>query len=83
MPAIVADCTKYIEKHGIVDGIYRISGVASHIRHLKYEFDSDRRPDLENGVEGLPELSTNTAEPGEKIMCDPHSIAGLLKLFFR
>uniref|UniRef100_F6UEQ1 Uncharacterized LOC100177781 n=1 Tax=Ciona intestinalis TaxID=7719 RepID=F6UEQ1_CIOIN len=69
VPAVILDCTSFVERHGIVDGIYRISGVASHIRHLRYEFDCDRRPDLEK-------------DDGNMI-CDPHSIAGLCKLFFR
>jgi len=85
VPTVVSDCTRFVEKHGVVDGIYRISGVASHIRFLKYEFDCDRRPDLESKIEGLPELSTSSARKSDDdgSMCDPHSVAGLCKLFFR
>lgn len=83
VPAVISDCTRFIEKHGLVDGIYRVSGVASHIRHLKYEFDSDKRPDLEH-MEGLPELSTAyDRTDSNPSLCDPHSVAGLCKLYFR
>ena len=84
VPTVVSDCTRFVEKHGIVDGIYRISGVSSHIRHLKYEFDSDRRPDLENDLIDLPKLGNVPGLDREVAMrCDPHSVAGLCKLYFR
>lgn len=81
---MVLDCIKFVEQHGIVDGIYRISGVASHIRFLRYEFDSDNRPNLEKAVAGLPKTGHVPGMSRENHMvCDPHSIAGLCKLYFR
>lgn len=67
-----------------MDGIYRISGVASHIRYLRYEFDSDHQPDFEQLVISLPKAGRvpGMSRDGGAI-CDPHSIAGLCKLYFR
>ena len=35
VPDVLAQCTAFVEKHGLVDGVYRISGVASNIKRLK------------------------------------------------
>ena len=35
VPLVLQCCTKVIETHGIVDGIYRLSGVASNIQKLR------------------------------------------------
>ena len=35
VPIVVESCTESIEKFGMVDGIYRLSGIASNIRALK------------------------------------------------
>ena len=56
-----------IETHGIVDGIYRLSGITSNIQKLRNEFDE----------EGEPELNT------EVYLQDIHSISSLLKMYFR
>ncbi|KAF7241241.1 Rho GTPase-activating protein 32, partial [Varanus komodoensis] len=45
---VLKSCTEFIEKHGIVDGIYRLSGIASNIQ--KHEFDSEQIPDLTKDV---------------------------------
>lgn len=37
MPQVLKSCTEFIEKHGVVDGIYRLSGIASNIQKLRYE----------------------------------------------
>jgi len=80
----VVDCTRFVEKYGVVDGIYRVSGGSAHIRHLKYEFDSDGRPDLENHLINAPSVAE---VPGmakaNNLRCDAHSVAGLCKLYFR
>ena len=36
MPVVLKTCTETIEAHGIVEGIYRLNGVASNIRRLRY-----------------------------------------------
>ena len=84
VPTVVADCTRFVENYGVVDGIYRVSGGSSQIRHLKYEFDSDRRPDLENHLLDIPSVANvpGMAKDNSR-RCDAHSVAGLCKLYFR
>uniref|UniRef100_A0A3P8T124 Rho GTPase-activating protein 32 n=1 Tax=Amphiprion percula TaxID=161767 RepID=A0A3P8T124_AMPPE len=48
-PQVLKSCTEFIEKHGVVDGIYRLSGIASNIQKL-HEFDSEQIPDLTKDV---------------------------------
>uniref|UniRef100_A0A3B4Z856 Rho-GAP domain-containing protein n=1 Tax=Stegastes partitus TaxID=144197 RepID=A0A3B4Z856_9TELE len=36
VPQVLKNCAEFIEKHGIVDGIYRLSGVTSNIQRLRY-----------------------------------------------
>ena len=36
VPKILAACTEFIEKESLVDGVYRISGIASNIKRLRY-----------------------------------------------
>ncbi|ELW64534.1 Rho GTPase-activating protein 32, partial [Tupaia chinensis] len=67
VPQVLQSCTAFIEKYGIVDGIYRLSGVASNIQRLRHEFDSEHVPDL-------------TKEP---YVQDIHSVGSLCKLYFR
>jgi len=35
VPLVLTTCAEVIEQHGIVDGIYRLSGVASSIQKLR------------------------------------------------
>ncbi|MBN3278748.1 RHG32 protein, partial [Polyodon spathula] len=35
VPQVLHSCTEFIEKHGVVDGIYRLSGIASNIQKLR------------------------------------------------
>lgn len=44
---MLTKCTDFIETHGIVDGIYRISGVASNIKKLKALFDTQTVPEVQ------------------------------------
>ncbi|XP_050540334.1 GTPase-activating protein CdGAPr [Daktulosphaira vitifoliae] len=67
-PDVLTSCTEFIEKFGIVDGIYRLSGVTSNIQKLRSTFDEDK----------IPELWED-----ESIKQDIHSVASLLKLYFR
>ncbi|XP_033110482.1 rho GTPase-activating protein 33-like isoform X2 [Anneissia japonica] len=46
VPEMVKACTEFIEEYGIVDGIYRLSGVASNIHRLRDDFDSEQTPNL-------------------------------------
>ncbi|CAL1265806.1 unnamed protein product [Larinioides sclopetarius] len=67
IPLVLKCCTEFIEQHGIVDGIYRLSGVTSNIQKLRLAFDEDRVPNLLD----------------EAIIQDIHCVASLLKMYFR
>ncbi|XP_077525010.1 GTPase-activating protein CdGAPr isoform X1 [Amblyomma americanum] len=67
VPLVLTSCAKFIEQFGIVDGIYRLSGVTSNIQKLRVTFDEDRVPDLNE----------------EEIRQDIHCVASLLKMYFR
>lgn len=67
VPQVLRSCTDFIERHGIVDGIYRLSGIASNIQKLRHEFDSEQIPDLTKDV----------------YIQDIHCVGSLCKLYFR
>ncbi|XP_054855924.1 rho GTPase-activating protein 30 isoform X2 [Eublepharis macularius] len=67
VPQVLKSCTEFVEKHGIVDGIYRLSGVSSNIQKLRLEFDTDRSPDLNKDV----------------YLQDIHCVSSLCKAYFR
>ncbi|ENN71619.1 hypothetical protein YQE_11718, partial [Dendroctonus ponderosae] len=67
VPTVLRSCAEFIETNGIVDGIYRLSGITSNIQKLRNAFDEDRIPDLYT----------------EDILKDIHSVASLLKMYFR
>ncbi|XP_021375956.1 uncharacterized protein LOC110464834 isoform X2 [Mizuhopecten yessoensis] len=67
VPLVLKCCAEVIEQHGIVDGIYRLSGITSNIQKLRLAFDEDRVPDLTTDV----------------YLQDIHSISSLLKMYFR
>ncbi|XP_063292643.1 rho GTPase-activating protein 33 isoform X2 [Pelobates fuscus] len=67
VPKVLSSCSQFLEKFGIVDGIYRLSGVSSNIQKLRHEFDSER----------IPDLSRDT------YLQDVHCVSSLCKLYFR
>ncbi|XP_061879208.1 probable serine/threonine-protein kinase kinX [Entelurus aequoreus] len=67
VPQVLRCCTEFVEQHGIVDGIYRLSGVSSNIQKLRSEFESD----------GTPELNK------EVYLQDIHCVSSLCKAYFR
>ncbi|XP_072702595.1 rho GTPase-activating protein 30 [Ciconia boyciana] len=67
VPQVLRSCTEFVEQHGVVDGIYRLSGVSSNIQRLRQEFDSDRCPDLQKDV----------------YLQDIHCVSSLCKAYFR
>ncbi|ELV11120.1 Rho GTPase-activating protein 31 [Tupaia chinensis] len=67
VPYVLKSCAEFIETHGIVDGIYRLSGVTSNIQRLRQEFGSDQGPDLTREV----------------YLQDIHCVGSLCKLYFR
>ncbi|RXN07981.1 rho GTPase-activating 32-like protein [Labeo rohita] len=67
VPQVIRSCTEFIERHGVVDGIYRLSGISSNIQRLRHEFDSEHVPDLTK----------------DSYVQDIHSVGSLCKLYFR
>ncbi|XP_060718507.1 rho GTPase-activating protein 31 [Tachysurus vachellii] len=67
VPQVLKTCAEFIEKHGIVDGIYRLSGITSNIQRLRQEFISEQCPDLTKEV----------------YLQDIHCVGSLCKLYFR
>ncbi|CAD6996806.1 unnamed protein product [Ceratitis capitata] len=67
IPMVLKCCAEFIEEYGIVDGIYRLSGITSNIQKLRRAFDEERIPDL-----GNPEMKQ-----------DIHAVSSLLKMYFR
>nr|XP_023646871.1 rho GTPase-activating protein 30-like [Paramormyrops kingsleyae]XP_023646872.1 rho GTPase-activating protein 30-like [Paramormyrops kingsleyae] len=49
IPLVLRYCSEFIEEHGVVDGIYRLSGVSSNTQKLRTEFD-EGSPDLNKEV---------------------------------
>ena len=68
VPPVVSVCCDFIESHGIVDGVYRLSGITSNIQRLKKSFDEDKLPDL---------------AADRQVLQDIHSVSSLVKLYFR
>ncbi len=67
VPKILKICTDFIEKYGMVDGIYRHTGLQSNIQRLRNAFDEEKWSEIES------ETYTN----------DVHSVSSLLKMYFR
>lgn len=67
VPSVLKKCAEVIESHGIVDGIYRLSGMSSNIQKLRLAFDGEEPPDLLK----------------ECYLRDIHCISSLLKMYFR
>ncbi|XP_071347066.1 rho GTPase-activating protein 30 [Trachinotus anak] len=67
IPQVLRCCSEFVEHHGIVDGIYRLSGVSSNIQKLRGEFENDGTPDLNKDV----------------YLQDIHCVSSLCKAYFR
>ncbi|KAM4860523.1 rho GTPase-activating protein 30 [Thomomys bottae] len=67
VPQVLRSCAEFVEEHGIVDGIYRLSGVSSNIQKLRQEFEAERKPDLKRDV----------------FLQDIHCVSSLCKAYFR
>ncbi|KAK9980359.1 hypothetical protein ABG768_013725 [Culter alburnus] len=67
IPQVLRSCSEFIEEHGIVDGIYRLSGVSSNTQKLRSEFDTEGSPDLNKEV----------------YLQDIHCVSSLCKAYFR
>ena len=69
VPEVLTRCTRFVEDHGTVDGIYRISGIASNIKKLKNLFETKMVPSL--------------LQNEDWIIQDIHCVPSVVKLFFR
>lgn len=67
VPQVLKSCAEFVEEHGVVDGIYRLSGVSSNIQKLRQEFEAERKPDLRRDV----------------YLQDIHCVSSLCKAYFR
>ncbi|KAM9243113.1 rho GTPase-activating protein 30 isoform 2-T2 [Dugong dugon] len=67
VPQVLRSCAEFVEEYGVVDGIYRLSGVSSNIQRLRQEFEADRKPDLRRDV----------------YLQDIHCVSSLCKAYFR
>jgi Rho GTPase-activating protein 32 len=67
IPQVLKSCAEFIEEFGIVDGVYRLSGITSNIQKLRRAFDEERIPDLTQ-----PDIKQ-----------DIHAVTSLLKMYFR
>lgn len=67
IPMVLKVCSKYIEDFGVVDGIYRLSGITSNIQRLRRSFDEEQVPDMINS----------------DVRQDIHAMSSLLKMYFR
>lgn len=68
VPNLVKTCVSYIEKQGIIFGIYRLSGMRVNISKLRQDFDKNIK-------------ITNI--DSESISNDAHAVACVLKQYFR
>lgn len=67
IPQVLRCCSEFVERHGVVDGIYRLSGVSSNIQKLRGEFESDGNPELNKDL----------------YLQDIHCVSSLCKAYFR
>ncbi|XP_068196191.1 rho GTPase-activating protein 30 [Antennarius striatus] len=67
IPQVLRCCSEFVETHGIVDGIYRLSGVSSNTQKLRSEFESEGSPDLNKDL----------------YLQDIHCVSSLCKAYFR
>lgn len=67
VPQVLRSCAEFVQEYGVVDGIYRLSGVSSNIQKLRQEFETERKPDLRRDV----------------YLQDIHCVSSLCKAYFR
>ena len=67
IPLVLQWSSSFIERQGIVEGIYRLPGLMTNVNKLKACFNNHRLPDEDDNF----------------LFQDVHSVASLLKLYFR
>ncbi|KAL8779561.1 MAG: hypothetical protein Q9213_006866 [Squamulea squamosa] len=92
IPLVVYQCLQAVELFGLdVEGIYRLSGSATHIAKLRAIFDNGPFfPFLDQTYPMYVQLTREITDPSqvdfrnpESFFHDVNSVAGLLKQFFR
>ena len=87
VPKVLKHCAYFIEARGLVDGIYRLSGISSNIHRLRLAFDEDRLPNLFEDRLVLQVMMMMIMIIMMIIMMmvlqDIHSVSSLLKMYFR
>ncbi|CAD0109512.1 unnamed protein product [Aureobasidium uvarum] len=87
VPMIVYQCMQAVDLFGLdVEGIYRLSGTASHVQQIKALFDHGMlAPDLGVGSTSNEIADSQTVDfrNPASFYHDVNSVAGLLKQFFR
>lgn len=90
IPMVVYQCIQAVELFGLdVEGIYRLSGNATHIAHMKALFDNGMIMTSRKCLNGSS-LTTGETDSSQVDFTNPehfyhdvNSVAGLLKQFFR
>lgn len=87
VPFLVYQCFQAVELFGLdMEGIYRLSGSATHIQHMKAVFDNGKLewvfPVIETNTQYSDSSKVDFTNP-ENFYHDVNSVAGLVKLFFR
>ena len=89
VPIIVYQCLQAVDLYGLeVEGIYRLSGTASHVARIKAMFDHGKPSsgvlwsDVDMTGAYLDSLLVDFRNP-EHFLHDVNSVAGALKQFFR
>lgn len=67
VPYVLRICAKFIESHGIVDGIYRLNGSFTNIQKLRQMFDE------------MPRVTIDT----DTFSSDVHAVSSVVKMYFR
>ncbi|XP_022415024.1 rho GTPase-activating protein 30 isoform X9 [Delphinapterus leucas] len=86
VPQVLRSCAEFVEEYGVVDGIYRLSGVSSNIQKLRF-IHVDPRPCLELISTALPrqefEAERKPDLRRDVYLQDIHCVSSLCKAYFR
>lgn len=86
VPMVVYQCIQAVDLFGLeVEGIYRLSGTASHITKIKAMFDNGKLRNRFSNTTTNDDTDSSEVDfrNPESFFHDVNSVAGLLKQFFR
>ena len=91
VPLVLEMCTSVIEESGIVDGIYRLSGITSNMQRLRYYDQALLHSQLESVQRcrkisqgwHLPPCCFLRGDGGGKVSCRTQSILSVNQFFLR